>query len=562
MSNKEIASVLKQSGKLLELYGENDFKVKSYNNAAFRIERLEEALVDLNDDEILKIPGIGKSMGAKVRMIIEIGTIEEYEEKLKNTPPGVLEIMSIKGIGAKKTGVIWRELGVQSMGELLYACNENRLTTLKGFGEKLQNKIKKAIEYSMANANKFHYASADEVAQTLKSLYASEVENNTFLFSGAYRRCCIVLDSLDIVTSIDVDKLTKRLDPKLFIQVEPLADKLFSYKHVDGLLVNFHLHQNDQLLMEHFLLTGGSEHLNQINELDDLEKVFSKCADEDEIYSNLGLHFIPPELREGKGEISFALKQPIPQLIELTDLKGALHNHSQYSDGVNSLRDMAVYCKEIGYEYLGICDHSKSAFYANGLQPQRVLEQHKEIDELNAELAPFKIFKGIESDILYDGSLDYEPEILETFDFIVASVHSGLNMDIDKATERIITAVSNPFTTILGHPTGRLLLAREGYPLDHKKVIDACRDHNVVIELNAHPYRLDLDWRWIHYAMNQGVLISINPDAHSTSGLHDMYFGICAGRKGWLTAKATLNALSCDEIDVFFKNRKASIPAV
>jgi DNA polymerase (family 10) len=559
MSNKEIATILKQSGKLLELYGENDFKVKSYTNAAFRIERFEGNLIDLSDDDILKFPGIGKSMGGKIRMIIEKGTLDEYEEKLKNTPRGVLEIMAIKGIGPKKTGIIWRDLGIQSPGELLYACNENRLTSLKGFGEKLQDKIMKAIEFSMANANKFHFASVDEVAQILKALFEDEFKNGKFLFSGDYRRNCIVLDSLEVITNLDSKSLIKKLDKRLFSEVEKENENQLSFKHIDGLLVNFILCDSNQLLREHFLLTGSKDHLKQLDQINDLNEVIEKSTNEEDVYSKYGLSFIPPELREGRGEVDFALKNPLPKLIELKDLKGSLHNHSQYSDGIHSLRDMAIYCKELGYEYFGICDHSKSAFYANGLQPERVFEQHREIEELNIELAPFKIFKGIESDILHDGSLDYDADILQKFDFIVASVHSGLSMDIDKATNRLLSAVSNPFTTILGHPTGRLLLAREGYPLDHKKVIDACSDHNVVIELNAHPYRLDLDWRWIHYAINQGVMISINPDAHSTAGFHDMYFGVCAGRKGWLTAKDTFNALTCREIEAHFEQRKASV---
>jgi DNA polymerase (family 10) len=276
----------------------------------------------------------------------------------------------------------------------------------------------------------------------------------------------------------------------------------------------------------------------------------------------LGIQYIVPELREGLNEVDAATTNSIPDLIEYSDIRGSLHNHSTYSDGHNTLREMAEYCKGMGLEYLGICDHSKSAFYANGLSVERIRQQHAEIDHLNSELEPFRIFKGIESDILSDGSLDYTDDILGEFDFVVASIHSNLRMDIDKATSRIITAVSNPFTTILGHPTGRLLLAREGYPVDHKAVIDACADHGVVIELNAHPYRLDLDWRWIRYAISKGVKISVNPDAHSTAGFHDMYYGVCAGRKGFLSSSDTLNCYSLDDIDAFFRARKSAIQAV
>ena len=242
--------------------------------------------------------------------------------------------------------------------------------------------------------------------------------------------------------------------------------------------------------------------------------------------------------------------------MNVEDLRGILHCHSNYSDGKNSLREMAESCKNAGYEYLGISDHSKSAYYyANGLYEERVLKQHLEIDELNQELAPFKIFKGIESDILVNGELDYEDSVLNSFDFIVASIHSSLNMDRSKATQRILTAIENPYTTILGHLTGRLLLIREGYPVDHKAIINACAEKNVVIEINSHPNRLDIDWRWVNYAIEKGVMLSINPDAHEIAGFDHMYYGVCAGRKGGLSKKSTLNTMSQEKIESFFNNR-------
>ena len=264
-------------------------------------------------------------------------------------------------------------------------------------------------------------------------------------------------------------------------------------------------------------------------------------------------------MREGTFEIEAAKKGTLPNLVEMKDLKGILHNHSTYSDGKHSLEQMAVHSKNLGYEYLGICDHSKSAFYANGLNEDRLMQQHAEIDALNKKLAPFKIFKGIESDILYDGNLDYDNQVLASFDFIVASVHSILNMKLEKATQRLLTAIENPYTTILGHPTGRLLLRREGYPIDHKAVIDHCAKYNVVIEINANPWRLDLDWRWVHYAIEQGVKLSINPDAHKMEGYDDMYYGLLAGRKGGLTADMTFNALNAEELGEYFTERKSKI---
>ncbi|NDE62568.1 MAG: PHP domain-containing protein, partial [Cyclobacteriaceae bacterium] len=257
--------------------------------------------------------------------------------------------------------------------------------------------------------------------------------------------------------------------------------------------------------------------------------------------------------------VELAKKASIPVLLEASDFRGSLHNHSTYSDGKHSLRQMAEHCRSLGYEYLGISDHSRTASYAGGLEIERVIQQQKEIDALNQEMAPFRIFKGIESDILADGSLDYPEEVLQGFDFIVASVHSILNMDIKRATDRLITAIYNPYTTILGHPTGRLLLRREGYPIDHQAVIEACAAKQVVIEINANPWRLDLDWRWIRYAMDQGVLLSINPDAHEIEGFADMYYGLCVARKGGLSKDMTLNTKSSAELEKFFIRRKASL---
>jgi DNA polymerase (family 10) len=273
----------------------------------------------------------------------------------------------------------------------------------------------------------------------------------------------------------------------------------------------------------------------------------------------VGLPLIPEELREGLVEFDLVKSGKIEQLVTDKDLKGILHNHSTYSDGKHTLRQMAEHCRDLGYAYLGISDHSRTAFYAGGLEIERVQQQHLEIDLLNQELAPFRIFKGIESDILIDGSLDYPEEVLATFDFVVASIHSSLNMDVKKATQRLLKAIENPYTTILGHPTGRLLLRRGGYPIDHKVIIQACADHGVVIEINANPWRLDLDWRWVQEAMEKGVKLSINPDAHEMEGYADMRYGVIAGRKGGLTKDMTFNAFSLAEMETYLQQRKNSI---
>ncbi len=561
MENKEISKVFSEAAKLMELHQANEFKIRSWQNAAFAIGRLETPLKVLSVEELNQIKGIGKSLSQKIFELLETGSLPDIEEYLEITPSGVVEMMRIKGIGPKKVALLWKELGVESPGELLYACNENRLIELKGFGKKTQDQIRSAIEYTISNKGFFHYAKLESVALEI----VREMQNvNAFLhveLTGDIRRKCEVLSEIEIIFSAKVtDSFQEQLKSlKTLENFEALSDEEpLKFKNSDGIVIHFYAVAEVDFFYRLMITTGSDEHIQQLSQLPDFANA-SKIshANEIEVYRFLKLAYIEPELREGLGELELAMKNTLPVLVEFSDLRGSLHNHSTYSDGMHSLKQMATACKELGYEYLGICDHSKSAFYANGMNEERILKQHLEIDELNKELAPFRIFKGIESDILFDGSLDYSDAILKTFDFIVASVHSGLKMSIEKATERLINAVKNPYTTILGHPTGRLLLARQGYPIDHKAVIDACAENGVVIELNAHPYRLDLDWRWIQYALSKNVMISVNPDAHYVEGYHDMYYGVCAGRKGMLTKSMTFNSKSLAEIELFFTNRRA-----
>jgi len=440
---------------------------------------------------------------------------------------------------------------------LYYACNENRLIEAKGFGLKTQEEISKAIEFRMASNGKFLYAQITHEANALLDELKTMFVNALAEFAGDYRRLCEVISELVIVLGTRDNEMTlTTLSQSEIIKNITINGNHISGELENGLLVDVICVEKRYFYKELFMQTGNDEHTEAV--LKRINDVVDQPENEELIYTKAGLSFIKPELREGDAFIEKAANNTLPQLISYHDLKGTLHNHSTWSDGVNTVEEMALYCRDaLKLEYLGMCDHSKSAFYAKGLSIERVLQQQEEIDHLNKKLDGFHIFKGIESDILNDGSLDYPDEILKKFDFIVASVHSNLKMDEDKATARIIKAVENPYTTILGHPTGRLLLSRKGYPIDHKKVIDACAANNVVIEINANPLRLDMDWRWHQYALEKGVWLSINPDAHRTEGL-DMHYGTLVARKGGLYKEMCLNALSLAEIMQVFANKKSN----
>lgn len=558
MENKTISRRLRLLSQLMELHNENPFKIKSVANAAFKVDKLPFAIKDKSLEEIEKIDGLGKSISSKVWELLSMGTMTDLENLLKETPEGIVEMLNIKGIGPKKILVIWKDMGIENIGELYYACNENRLIEAKGFGLKTQEEIKKIIEFSMAAQGKFLYASTEGFINTLfanLSVWLKQFSGAPLLgIGGAYRRCLEIIEEVPFLIGADqpeeIINLLNRFEALSFAE-EP--DGSFTADSTLGLKIKLEITDKASFYKDWFILTGNEKHVAEVLALAGT----GPFDDEQSLYKKAGLAYVEPELREGLDEIELAKEYRLPDLITGQDLKGSLHNHSTWSDGVHSLEEMALYCKDhLKLEYLGICDHSRSAFYANGLNEQRVYAQHQEIDLLNQKLAPFKIFKGIESDILNDGSLDYSDDILKTFDFVVASVHSNLRMDEEKATARLIKAIENPYTTILGHPTGRLLLSRKGYPIDYKKVIDACTSNQVVIEINANPLRLDLDWRWHRYALDKGVLLSVNPDAHRKEGFHDMHYGVLIGRKGGLTAKQCLNAFSLTEITAFFETKK------
>lgn len=534
MTNDEITDTLELTAKLMELHNENPFKSKAYANAAFKLSKLRYDFQGKTQQDIEAIEGIGKGISAKIFELMSSGTTADLSELMNKTPAGVIEMLGVKGLGPKKVRQLWQELQLESIGELLYACNENRLITLKGFGEKTQLQVKHSIEFRISNENKFHYASVEKPVMELVQKIKEHDKDLLVAPVGQVARKCEVIDKIEILIGGQVNS-----DVSAVELITPLPP-------------NYIFCSKDEFYYKLVELSSTPEHLEKIHFSSLSAKNF---PDEKEVYAALQLQYIEPELREGLSEVELAKQNKLPKLIELSDLKGILHNHTTYSDGVHTVKEMADYCKGLGYEYLGICDHSKTAVYANGLSVERIYGQQQEIDKLNETYQGFKILKGIECDILGDGSMDYPDEVLKTFDFVVASVHSGLKMNEEKATARLIRAIESPFTSILGHPTGRLLLARAGYPIDHKKVIDACAANKVSIELNAHPYRLDIDWRWIPYCIEKGVMVSINPDAHHREGFHDMYYGTCIARKGLLDSKNCLNALSLNELLLKFKNK-------
>jgi DNA polymerase (family X) len=566
LDHKTILKKLKLSIQLMELHDENPFKIRSYQSALTSLERGDQDIMDLNDAALAQINGVGKSIIEAIRQLKATETFPGLEQLLEKTPTGILEILQIKGLGPKKVKILWEELGITSTHELMEACQSGKVALIKGFGEKTQDTIIQNLEFKASNSGKWLYADIEEAITKLESTLKNLLPKVKLAVVGDFARKLEIISKAEILVGSDqLETAKSRL--KSFDEIEwvpaesgpkTLRGKL---KDLD-LKVTVHLCTAADFLWKKMALSASTHHLTGL--VDDTETVSEKLkkndfSSEEEFFAKNGLQFIPTEMREGFGEIELAKENRIPELLRDADLKGILHNHSTYSDGKHSLRQMAEYCKSLGFEYLGISDHSRTASYAGGLDIEKVIKQQAEIDELNKELAPFKIFKGIESDILGDGSLDYPVEVLASFDFVVASIHSILNMGVKRATERLLRAISNPYTTILGHPTGRLLLRREGYPIDHRAIIDACAGHQVVIEINANPWRLDLDWRWVRYAMDQGVKLAINPDAHEMDGYADMKYGVLVGRKGGLTKEMTLNALSGKEIAAYFAGRKAGL---
>jgi DNA polymerase (family 10) len=552
MDNYAIAENFSLLSKLIDIHGDNSFKARIYGAAAFNIEKLPAPLKDTPREKIFAIKGIGESTGKKIIELLDTGKLAALQEYLDKTPAGVVEMLNIKGIGPKKIHTIWKEMELESVGELLYACEENRLTLYKGFGEKTQKNVQEAIEFYLQHQGSFLYAEAEVFFAQINAYLQKLFSPGKVHVTGAFRRQELTIDELEFVVQAE----NKDVKPKFQTAQPPELleennDNLL-YKLKNGLKLR--LYTGNTSFEERFFLTTGSKEFTGAFRKSFPGVKFDK--NDEAIFKQAGINYIPPCMRETASIITKAKKKPLPEPITAADIKSIIHCHSNWSDGVNTIEEMAQELIKRKYEYLVISDHSKAAAYANGLTEERIREQHRYIDELNAKFKPFKIFKSIECDILNDGSMDYTNKILSTFDLVIASVHSNLKMKEEKAMMRLMRAIENPYVAILGHMTGRLLLSRNGYPVDHKKIIDACAANHVVIELNAHPRRLDIDWKYLDYAAEKGVMISINPDAHALEGFDDVKYGVLAAQKGGLTKEQNLSSYNLKQFENFLSERK------
>ncbi|MBN2439723.1 MAG: DNA polymerase/3'-5' exonuclease PolX [Spirochaetales bacterium] len=577
MTNKEVAHFLHEIGILKELAGENPFKTRAFQFAARTIETLTETIETLvKEGRVTDIKGIGKGLATTIEEIVHTGTCGELEELKASIPEGILDILELQGMGPKKVRAVWQKLGITTIGELEYACMENRLITLEGFGEKSQAKILAAIEYKKKYKGTYLLHEALTVAQEILSRLQTLHLFKTVDLAGSLRRGKKFVKDADILVVPLPDADPEKCKEALINLGDnrEMGDGLISAGSTKvsirryGLQVDFRIIESKSFASAYQHFTGSKEHNTHLrsraktlglkmNEYGVFqEETPLPITDEASVYATIGLPWIPPEIREGGEEIDAAHKGTLPLLVETQDIKGMIHVHSNYSDGSNTIEELARECIRRGYAYLCLSDHSQTAFYAGGLRPERLLSQIDEIKELNKKLAPFTIFCGIESDILTNGNLDYPDEILMKLDFVIGSIHSKLNMGMEEATARLLGAIKNPFLTILGHISGRLLLSREGYPLDEDKILDALAKHDVVLEHNCNPHRLDPDWSFMKKAVSRNIRISINPDAHNLDGFDDIRFGLTMARKAWLGKENILNCMTGDEIGEYFKKRK------
>ncbi|GEO08397.1 helix-hairpin-helix domain-containing protein [Segetibacter aerophilus] len=553
MDNSAIADNFSLLAKLIDIHGDDSFKAKSYSSAAFTIDKLPMQLSGLPEEKMFALKGIGQATGKKILEQLQTGRLSALDEYILKTPAGIFELLKIKGLGPKKIATIWKELGIESMGELLYACEENRLLLYKGFGAKSQQNIQEAIQFLMACKGSYLYSQIEPFAAQFTERLKRDFEGTRFEITGDLKRHAEVIHKLEWVTDAPLEKL------ETFFKEEEyetnITGEILWAKGAENVTMEFHQTDEKTFVPTLFERNSSPEFFAAWKEKYGLP-LDGGLTQEDQLFEKNSLPFIPPFLRETSSILELAENNNLPDVIQPGDIRGIIHTHSDWSDGGDTIEAMAKGAIAKGIEYLVISDHSQSAFYANGLYPNRIKAQHQLIDELNEKYKPFKIFKSIESDILNDGNLDYPEDVLSSFDLVITSVHSNLKMTEEKAMARLLKAISNPYTTILGHMTGRLLLSRNGYPVNHDKIIAACAERNVVIELNAHSRRLDMDWRQIPNALAKGVLISIDPDAHAVDAFEDIKYGVLVAQKAGLTAKNNLSSFTLPEFEAFLEKQR------
>lgn len=573
MTKEEVIAILDDIAVLLELSGENPFKARAYQTAARNLERIDTDFDTLVcEGRIFEVAGIGEAIGKKITELATTGKLDYYENLRAQIPVGHLEMLRVVGLGTKKIHILHRELGIANIGELEYCCLENRLVGLKGFGKKTQEKILKGIEQLKHYQDRRLYEEAVDEAEALYNFLGGLREVSAASIAGSLRRGNETVKDIDLLASSDEPaKLAEAFTrhPKVE-NIVSMGETKVSVRLKSGMNCDLRIVSETEYpyALHHF--TGSKEHnVAMRGRAKDLGLKMNEyglfrgnqniaCRTEEEIFAALGLSYIPPELRENMGEIEAAESGELPILVEENDIRGIFHNHTNASDGHDSLENMIAAAREMGLQYIGVSDHSKSVQYAGGLKEHEIDEQHKLIDELNAKYAPFHVFKGIEADILADGSLDYDDETLAKFDFVIAAVHSGFNMPAEEMTARIVKALRNRHTTMLAHPTGRILLSREPYALNMIEVIDAAAQYGKALEFNANPHRLDLDWRYCIIAKRRGVKISINPDAHRISNLRFIKIGVKIARKGWLEKSDCFNAMDLQQVTDYLKLAKAA----
>lgn len=580
MSPELAAQRLGEIALLLEVRGENPYKARAFTSAARTLQSLETDDIGplVRTRAIADLPGIGATTFAVLADLVDTGDSAYLDALREATPEGLVEMLRIPGLGPARVHKLHVGLGLESVADLEAAAHDGRLAALPGFGPRTAARILRGIAALRETSGHTLHSLALAEAERLIRAVANLPGVTQVLVAGALRRCAEVVREIDLVVGCSASVSDVATAAARIAGVEAVvagSGPAPTLRLVNGMRATLRCTPDDRLNVALWRATGSSEHCDAIVErlrergfnlrddrLLDQSGTSLPVADEAAIYRAAGLPFIAPELREARGEIEAAAAGRLPALLEHSDLRGALHCHSDYSDGTHTIRQMALAAQARGWEYLGISDHSQSAAYAGGLDRDKVLRQHEEIDRVNDEVRGVRILKGIEADILADGQMDFADDALERFDYVIASVHSRFSMDESQMTARILRAMEDPRVTILGHPTGRLLLAREPYPLDVDAVIGRAAETGVAIELNCDPHRLDLDWRWLMVARERGATVELGPDAHSPDGLDYLKFGVRIARKGWLEAPQVLNARSADEVLRFARARRHSTGAL